>query len=242
MPRQRVLVIAGAIAATVVGIVLLVVAVLSREPEPPFATPVEAVPHSTVPVDYQVATLADAQWVDRVAEATGIPRRVLAAYAGATIIAELEHPYCKLGWTTLAGVGWTESHHGTANGSSIGEDGVATPPIVGPELVGEGFSPQADSDGGALDGDPLSDRAVGPLQFLPTTWAVHRSDGNRDGIFDPQNIDDAAAAAARYLCQAGDGDQHEREVWRAAVGAYNASDAYIADVAARANEYAELAR
>lgn len=232
----------AAVVATIVGVALIIVGVVAvSSPQPPYARPVEAVPVSPDATNYEVATLADPEWVAATAAATGIPERVLAAYAGATIAMEGEHPYCNLGWTTLAGVGWTESHHGTANGSTVGADGVATPPIVGPELVGEGFSPQADSDGGTLDGDPASDRAVGPMQFLPSTWASYRSDGNQDGVFDPQHIDDAVIAAARYLCQAGDGDQHQREVWRDAVGSYNASDAYIADVAARANEYADLA-
>ena len=57
-----------------------------------------------------------------------------------------------------------------------------------------------DTDDGVLDGDTVYDRAVGPMQFIPTTWRLFDADGNGDGETDPQNIYDAALAAARYLC------------------------------------------
>jgi hypothetical protein len=46
------------------------------------------------------------------------------------------------------------------------------------------------------------DRAVGPMQFIPSTWAKWGSDGNVDGQLDPSNVYDASLAAARYLCAA----------------------------------------
>jgi len=39
---------------------------------------------------------------------------------------------------------------------------------------------------GRLDGDRVYDRAVGPMQFIPSTWAIYRTDGNRDGRSKPQ--------------------------------------------------------
>jgi len=60
-----------------------------------------------------------------------------------------------------------------------------------------------DTDGGMLDGDTTWDRAVGPFQFIPSTWARWKADGNADGVADPQNIEDAALAAGRYLCAGG---------------------------------------
>lgn len=237
----------AAVVGVLVALVVLVVVVLAPRIAPvpeqddalPYALPVPAVPISATAGGGVIANSADAVWLERVSAATGIQYRVLAAYAGASIAMVSEHPYCHISWTTIAGVGRIESRHGTANGSSIDDNGNTTVPIIGPELVGEGFVPQADSDGGTLDGDTEGDRAVGPMQFLPATWAAYQSDGNMDGVYDPQNIDDAALNAARYLCQAGGGDQNDRDVWRAAVESYNASDAYIADVAAAANEYAQ---
>ena len=46
-------------------------------------------------------------------------------------------------------------------------------------------------------------RAMGPMQFLPGTWARYAADGDGDGIADPQNLFDATLAAARYLCSGG---------------------------------------
>ena len=41
------------------------------------------------------------------------------------------------------------------------------------------------------------------MQFIPSTWTIYRTDGNRDGRSDPFNIFDAAAAAGHYLRMAG---------------------------------------
>ena len=57
-----------------------------------------------------------------------------------------------------------------------------------------------DSDDGILDGDTTYDRAVGPMQFIPSTWRLFEQDGNLDEELDPQNIYDASLASARYLC------------------------------------------
>ena len=88
-----------------------------------------------------------------------------------------------------------------------------------------GFAAIGDSDAGRLDGDPAHDRAVGPMQFLPGTWAVYGQDANGDGVRDPQNLPDAALAAGTYLCAAG-GDVATPTGARTAVLAYNHSDAY----------------
>ncbi|MGO2634339.1 MAG: lytic murein transglycosylase [Galactobacter sp.] len=60
-----------------------------------------------------------------------------------------------------------------------------------------------DTDQGKLDGDTKWDRAVGPMQFIPSTWASVKQDGNGDGMVDVQQIDDAALSAGIYLCDAG---------------------------------------
>lgn len=61
----------------------------------------------------------------------------------------------------------------------------------------------ADSDQGRLDADPVFDRAVGPMQFLPATWTHVGRGGNGEGVADPQNLSDAAQATAAYLCRFG---------------------------------------
>ncbi len=178
-------------------------------------------------------------WSAATAAKTGIPERAVRAYSGASLALAVEQPGCHLGWTTLAALGAIESGHGTHGGSAIGEDGVARPRIFGPRLDGGAFGAVPDTDRGRLDGDPTWDRAVGPLQFMPSTWARWGADGNGDGVADPQQLDDAALAAGRYLCSYGDLSSATR--WRAAVFAYNHLESYVNSVANAANTYAKQA-
>ncbi|MCB9374463.1 MAG: lytic transglycosylase domain-containing protein [Microthrixaceae bacterium] len=145
-------------------------------------------------------------------------------------------PGCRISWWALAGIGRTESRHGTYLGSAVGVDGRAEPPIVGPPLDGtNGFRKVPDSDGGALDGDAGSDRAVGPMQFLPGTWRTVGRDGNGDGRADPDNIYDAALGAAVYLCRSG--DLSAEPALRGAYLTYNRSLVYVDTVIGFATAY-----
>ena len=75
-------------------------------------------------------------WAARRAPALGIPIEALQAYAYATRVAEVENPDCHLAWTTLAGIGMVESHHGTYRGAEIAANGDVSPPIRGVRLDG----------------------------------------------------------------------------------------------------------
>ncbi|MCP2266511.1 lytic transglycosylase domain-containing protein [Promicromonospora thailandica] len=184
-----------------------------------------------------LAELADPGWLRDTAARTGIPRRALAAYAGAALRLAQADEGCGLGWNTLAGIGAVESVHGSYLGARAWADGTVRPPIVGIPLDGrEGVMEILDTDGGVLDGDVEWDRAVGPMQFIPTTWGEHAQDGNLDGRADPHQIDDAALTAARYLCATG-GDVTSDDGWTAALGAYNRSVSYAHDVADLAESY-----
>ncbi len=207
---------------------------------PDYALPTEPPPAAAVPTRPGVAGLVDADWVTNVSAASGIPARALAAYAGVAVAKQRAMPTCGLGWTTLAGIGKIESDHGRHGGSRIGDDGTVTPPIFGIALDGESADHIPDSDGGAIDGDAQFDRAVGPMQLIPQTWRNWHSDGNQDGVEDPQNIDDAVDATSNYLCRAS-GDMVSRDGWRAGVLAFNGSDAYADAVAEAANLYAKAA-
>jgi membrane-bound lytic murein transglycosylase B len=94
-----------------------------------------------------------------------------------------------------------------------------------------------DTDGGLYDGDLRWDRAVGPMQFLPSTWRSWGVDGDGDGVARPHDIDDAAATAAVYLC-ASTPTMTTGPGWWAAITTYNRSEKYGRDVLARSNEYA----
>ena len=185
-----------------------------------------------------IADLPDPAWAEQAAESTGIPLRAVRAYAGAALAVEQSHPQCGLGWNALAGIGRIESRHGTLGGSEVGEDGVVSPRIIGVPLDGgEGVMAIPDTDGGELDGDDEWDRAVGPMQFIPETWAATARDGDRDGRTDPHQIDDAALTAAAYLCERG-GMAADDDDWAGMVFGYNRSSDYLWNVTEAAEDYA----
>jgi membrane-bound lytic murein transglycosylase B len=177
-------------------------------------------------------------WAERSAPATGVPARALEAYGTAERAARAVTPDCGLSWATLAGVGRVESDHGRLGRADLDADGVARPPIVGVPLDGSpGLAEIPDTDGGRLDGDAAYDRAVGPMQFLPATWARFGADGDDDSVRNPDDLDDAAAAAARYLCANGR-DTADGDGWWDGVLAYNRSIDYARRVWTAADRYA----
>ncbi len=177
-------------------------------------------------------------WAAQRAPALGIPVTALEAYAYAARVAEVENPNCHIAWTTLAGIGMVESHHGTYRGATIAPNGDVTPPIRGVRLDGTaGNLLIPDTDGGAMDGDSHMDRAMGPMQFIPETWKLYGVDANNDGVISPDNIDDAALSAAGYLCWRGK-DLATPRGWMNALRAYNHSDQYARTVRDLATAYA----
>ena len=76
------------------------------------------------------------EWAAERAPSLGIPATALEAYAYAARVAEVENPDCHLAWTTLAGIGQVESHHGTYRGATIAPNGDISPPIRGVLLDG----------------------------------------------------------------------------------------------------------
>jgi membrane-bound lytic murein transglycosylase B len=187
-------------------------------------------------------TLAFAAWATRLARATGIPQRALEAYANAHAVMAATRPGCHLTWVSLAGVAAVESQHGTMGGRTLLSDGRSSSPIIGIPLNGaNGTRAIAATDGGLLDGDKVWEHAVGPFQFIPSTWALWRADGNNDGISDPQNIDDAALAAAQYLC-ADNRNLASGDGWLRAILSYNNSLDYAQKVYGFAQGYARSAR
>ncbi|WP_210648964.1 lytic transglycosylase domain-containing protein [Nocardioides sp. SYSU D00065] len=185
-----------------------------------------------------VAELADPAWVSASAAALDIPPRALAAYAGASVAVTDTHPGCGLGWNTLAAIGEVESEHGTIGRSVLDDDGDTDPPILGVPLDGDGVAEIPDTDDGSLDQDAEWDRAVGPMQFIPSTWEEHATDGNGDGVPDVHNLDDAALTAAAYLCSTGT-DLTQPDDWTAAITSYNPDAGYHNRVAEAATRYAE---
>jgi membrane-bound lytic murein transglycosylase B len=197
-------------------------------------------PHAVVTQPTPVTISAYASWATDTAARTGVPARALEAYAMAAQRVDTETSTCHLDWATLAGIGSVESRNG-ADGQGLSRSGRPAVPIYGPVLDGAGaVAAVPDSDGGSLDADVTVDRAVGPLQFLPSTWRTWGSDGDGDGVRDPQDIDDAALSASRYLCASG--DLSSPVGWTDAVFSYNHSADYVQSVYAAADQIATLSR
>lgn len=257
-PRQRrqgVVVVVLTVVLGVVGVVVGGVVLVASQSGP---RPVEAtweVAHAP-PVAAPVTTKGRAQgasrsggrptvaatWVTRLSATTGIPAPALRAYADAELALRAEQPGCRVGWNTLAGIGWVESHHGTIGGRSLRPDGHSSTPILGPALDGVGpvAAIRSTPESAAWHGDHEWEHAVGPMQFLPSSWDRWGGDGDGDGTADPRDLDDAALAAARYLCA----DGHDLATdggWTAAVHSYNHDDAYVRSVVDAANAYARRA-
>ena len=83
---------------------------------------------------------------------------------------------------------------------------------------------QVESGHGRNNG-PSSAGAIGPMQFMPATFASYGVDGDGDGKADPWNPADAIPAAARYLCASGL-DASDAGVQRALL-AYNHAQWYV---------------
>ena len=128
----------------------------------------------------------------------------------------------------LAGIGWVETHHGTARGA----DGNLMPGIAA--------------------GTENYAGAGGPMQFLQSSWQIYGADGDGDGKKDRYNPADAIAGAANHLrgsigknsktdkMTALTPDEIKRAVHRYNPGNYTPdNNPYVRDVLAAANYYAK---
>jgi Transglycosylase SLT domain len=190
-------------------------------------TPALVLPEGTVPGSSTPVTL----------DSMGIPVRALEAYREAASLVDAADPGCHIDWALLAAIGRVESNHARFGDNQLDSAGIAQPGIIGIPLDGSnGTALITDSDGGRLDRDNSYDRAVGPMQFIPSTWRVVGTDGDGDGAKNPQDMADAATATAIYLCS-GPGDLSQPDDLRAAIMRYNPSDSYVRTVTAIADAY-----
>jgi membrane-bound lytic murein transglycosylase B len=163
-----------------------------------------------------------------------IPAMALSAYRNAESMMAAADPACGVSWNLLAGIGRIESMH--AYGGATDARGTAVRPIYGPTL--DGTLPGNEIIVQSRTADRVTyARAMGPMQFLPGTWARYASDGDGDGKADVQNVYDASLATARYLCSGGLNLRDPSHVM-AAILRYNNSMAYARNVMGWAAAYA----
>ena len=113
---------------------------------------------------------------------------------------------CNLTWQLVAAIGRVESNHGRSGGNTL-DDRRRRParhlrhrPRRQPTTPRRSATPTPASTTTTRS----YDRAVGPMQFIPSTWSVVGVDADGDGQRNPQDIDDAALATAVYLCSGDD--------------------------------------
>jgi hypothetical protein len=205
----------------------------------------DSVPTAPAPIPASVPGPHDPQaaWIAQISTETYIPSRALSAYVTAQTLLAQRYPACGMTWTMLAGIGWVESHHGQFEGDEIGPDNRELRPIIGPALNGtDGMQRIPDTGDAALDGgDTQWAHALGPMQFLPTTWHTWGLRASGDGKApDPQNMADAALTAGHYLCNSGDLTQPGN--WWKAVFVYNNSQFYGVQVYSAAQAYSDATR
>ncbi|WP_239143805.1 lytic murein transglycosylase [Actinoplanes philippinensis] len=206
------------------------------------ATGLPGVPPTQPAVNAARPADALAAWAQQTGTRVGIPVVAVQAYGYAELVLAQTNPGCRLEWTTLAAIGKVESSHGSFNGAVLGADGVAQPTILGLPLDGQGGRQLvADTDRGALDQDTTFDRAIGPMQFIPATWKETAIDADRDGVANPNDIDDAALTAAVYLCK-GSRDLSKTDSWWDAILSYNAVRPYAQKVFTTAQEYGQRSK
>ena len=173
------------------------------------------------------------------ASTNGIPSAALSAYQRAAQVIDSADKGCNIDWTLIAAIGRVESNHGRYGGNTLDSNGVSRPGIYGIPLDGSNSTSKiTDTDAGQYDNDPQYDRAVGPMQFIPSTWSVVGVDGDGDGKRDPQDIDDAALATAVYLCS-GNEDLSSTKGQQSAVYRYNHSQEYVNLVLSIMRAYSE---
>ncbi|WBB71053.1 lytic transglycosylase domain-containing protein [Micromonospora sp. WMMD812] len=216
---------------------------------PGSALPTFPLPTGTVPPTGPMTGLvggrpadALAGWAQQVGAKVGISPVAMQAYGYAELVLAQTNRSCALSWTTLAAIGFVESSHGQANSARLGQDGKASPEIIGLPLDGrDGRMRIIDTDRGQLDRDTTFDRAIGPMQFIPTTWQEVGVDADNDGRKDPHDLDDAALAAGNYLCRNGRNLSIPEDWWNAILS-YNDVRRYAQDVFNTANRYGQASR
>jgi murein DD-endopeptidase MepM/ murein hydrolase activator NlpD len=140
----------------------------------------------------------------------------------------------------ILGTGTGEASAPVCTGSPLASDGIPSTYLRLYQETGASFGLDwsvlaaigyIESGHGANVG-PSSAGALGPMQFLPSTWDFYGVDGDGDGRRDVMDYRDAIPAAANLLRANG-----APANWERAIFAYNHADWYVRQVLAQAERY-----
>ena len=181
----------------------------------------------------------------------GFPPALAQAVANTPQLVLQHRPECFIDHALLAAVTWKESR---GLWDRIGPNGISDPFILGVPLNGSRFG-SGDEETTlesfvndhpielqrfwGIEGEPF-DRALGAFQFIPTSWLFYSRDANGDGVNNPQDVADAALAAAMHLCISGDDLKGGEASLPQALLGYNRSAAYGQSVLERRTYYQQL--
>ena len=180
--------------------------------------------------------VVDPAWAEQTAAAAGIPVAAVTAYGRATLLAPAVVP-SRLDHAGRDRLGRVPARHHRRPGARQPTALLRADPRPGARRRGPGRGHP-----GAARGRPGTATATGTTRSArcsssPSTWETWGADGDGDGAADPHDIDDAAYAAARYLCADGH-DLSTGEGWAAAVLSYNHATSYLEAVHPAASTYA----
>ncbi|PPK90903.1 transglycosylase protein with SLT domain [Kineococcus xinjiangensis] len=158
-------------------------------------------------------------------------RDLAAAEEAARRLAELKAAAEVATAEAAKGTGKVRARPVAADWASLYRDGAATCPGMRVSLLAA--VGQVESGHGRNNG-PSSAGAIGPMQFMPPTFAAYGVDGDGDGARDAWAPSDAVHSAANYLCANGGGKGRDAEA--RALYRYNRADWYVTMVQRIADE------
>ncbi len=158
-----------------------------------------------------------------------VPAVAQAAYGRAATVLAAVDTTCGLDAELLAAIGRVETDHGRYAAWKLGPRARMFPLLIGAPVPDPAAAALPDTDGGAVDRDPLADHPVGPFQILPSTWQQVAVDGDSDGLRSPGDLDDAALAVGIVLCTS-EQDLATPEGRATALRGLNDSPEYVAGV------------
>ena len=174
------------------------------------------------------------------APGTDIPQIVLNAYEHAANVFATRDPSCQISWADMAALGRIESGQAQHGMTRLAANGDTYPPILGPPLDGSGGNAALPQPPNLpyYDGPGPWEQAVGPMQFIPTSWATSGLVGGSNSTPDPNNVFDAAMGAANYLCRAAAGQSLTTlSGLTQAYFSYNHSATYVSEALSNAVYY-----